>query len=395
VTQRPVIAQVIDPSGQVILPEGARSLLSTGELATALDRELLVDRGVTGIGGDARILAQPLVVTSHGRVVGVTATSTAALEHVRNRLVLLLVVASPALTAAVTLTAWVLAGAALRPVQRMAHRAETISMAAPGERLPQPPGHDEIAELGRTLNAMLERIESTIAHERAFIDDASHELRTPLAVLRGELELALNDDDFLAVQQGLRSSLEETDRLARLADDLLMLARADAGQASEATPANLTEAARVAGSRLGKRPNVTLTVLGQDAMVPGPAAWVDRIVTNLIVNALDHAHRAVSVEVSSNDTGHCLTVADDGPGFPADLLARVFDRFIRGDSARGRGGTGLGLAIVAALARSLGGEVHAGNGPPLGGARVEVTLPAAQPATSHTPLTPQPPPSRV
>lgn len=376
-TQRPVIAQVIDPSGEVTLPDGARALLSSDELATALDGALVVDRAVPGIGGEARILAEPLETSSGGRVVGVAATSTAALEHTRDRLVLVLLVASPVLTAAVTLTAWVLAGAALRPVRRMARRAESISMAAPGERLPQPPGHDEIAELGHTLNAMLERIESTIAHERAFIDDASHELRTPLAVLRGELELAAGDDDLTSIQRGVRSSLEETDRLARLAENLLTLARADAGGTSHSPPVNLTEVARVAAARLGARPTITLRVDGPDAMVPGPTEWIDRIVTNLLVNALDHANHTVHVQISPVEAGCHLSVVDDGPGFPADLLPRAFDRFTRGDGARGRGGTGLGLAIVAALARGLGGEVHARNGPPLGGAHLEVTLPSA------------------
>ncbi|MET0727090.1 MAG: ATP-binding protein [Acidimicrobiales bacterium] len=375
-TQRPVIAQVIDPSGQVTVPDGASALLSSDELA-ALDGELVVDRAVPGIGGDARLLAQPLETASGRRVVGVAATSTAALERTRDRLVLVLLVASPALTAAVTLTAWVLAGAALRPVRRMARRAETISMAAPGERLPQPPGHDEIAELGHTLNAMLQRIESTIAHERAFIDDASHELRTPLAVLRGELELAVSDDDLPSIKRSVHSSLEETDRLARLAENLLTLARADAGGTSHTRPTNLTEAARAAAARLGARPTITLRIDGPDAVVRGTSEWVDQIVTNLLVNALDHANRTVDVQISPVDSGYRLSVADDGPGFPADLLPRAFDRFTRGDDARGRGGTGLGLAIVAALAHSLGGEVHARNGPPLGGAHVEVTLPAA------------------
>jgi methyl-accepting chemotaxis protein len=182
-TQRPVVAQAVDATGRVLVPAGATPLLTHAELAAALEGEVLVDRPVRGVGDDARVLARRLNDGNGDAVVGVTATTTAPLVHVRHRLVVVLLVGGTALTAAVALTGWVLAGAALRPVRRMAQRAQTISMTAPGERLPVPPGGDEIAELGRTLNTMLVRIEATIAHERGFIDDASHELRTPLAVL--------------------------------------------------------------------------------------------------------------------------------------------------------------------------------------------------------------------
>ncbi len=391
-TQRPVVGQVVDRSGRVLVPQGAAPILTAGELSIARDRQLVRDRAVAGIGEDARVLAQPLDATDHDPVVGVTATSTAPLTHVRDRLVLVLLVATPALTAAVTLTAWLLSGAALRPVRRMARRAETISMTAAGERLPQPAGHDEIAELGHTLNAMLQRIEATIAHERAFIDDASHELRTPLAVLRGELELALQDDDVASINRGVASSLEETDRLVGLAENLLTLARADAGRApGEAPVCELTTSVRDALARMPRRRDVEVAIDGADAPVAGPPEWIDQIATNLLANALDHATSAVRVEVSPVDGGHRLSVADDGPGFPADVLPRAFDRFTRGDGARGRGGTGLGLAIVSAITSALGGEARASNGPPLGGARVEVTLPAPRPDRDpHRALTTDP-----
>ena len=388
-TQRPVVTQVVGPSGTVLVPFGADSLLTSSELEAALGRQVLVDRPVAGIGRDARLLARRLEWPGRGAVVGITATSTAPLEHVRDRLVIILLVATPVLTGAVTLLAWVLAGAALRPVRRMARRAESISMTAAGERLPEPAGHDEIAELGRTLNAMLERIEITIAHERAFIDDASHELRTPLAVVRGELELALQDDDGQVIREGIASALEETDRLARLAESLLTLARVDAGAVPDrSSSCDLTAAAHRAVSRL-PRHGVTVTVTGHEATVWGQSEWVDQIVINLVANAVDHARTAVRVDVVPVDGSYRLTVADDGPGFPPDLLPRIFDRFTRGDGARGRGGAGLGLAIVAGIARLLGGDTRAANGPPLGGGRVEVTLPGgATNGGSHSRLTP-------
>jgi signal transduction histidine kinase len=375
-TQRPVVAQAIDATGKVLVPAGATPLLTDAELTAALDGELLVDRPVPGIGDDARVLARRLDEGRGRLVVGVTATTTAPLKHVRNRLVVILLVAGPALTAALALTEWVLAGAALRPVRRMAERAETISMTAPGERLPVPPGGDEIAELGRTLNAMLARIEATIARERAFIDDASHELRTPLAVLRGEIELAAQDDDLPTIKQGLHGALEATDRLTRLSDNLLTLARADAGQLRAAlTEVDLLDAVRTAVARIPCPDGVTLAVEGTPATVRGEPEWIDRVVANLVSNAVRHARSRVRVTLDVTADGVRLTVADNGPGFPDELLPRAFDRFSRGDGARSPGGIGLGLAIVASIMGGLGGATRAGNGPPLGGARVEATFP--------------------
>jgi signal transduction histidine kinase len=240
---------------------------------------------------------------------------------------------------------------------------------------------------------MLERIESTVAHERAFVDDASHELRAPLAVLRGELELALDEDDIDAIRSGVASSLEETDRLSRLAADLLTLARADAGATLVGSTCDLATTARSAVSRLAHSDSVTVRVEGSEALVPGPAEWIEEIVSNLVSNAVDYAASRVDVTVSSDNGAHRLTVSDDGPGFPPDLLPRAFERFARADGARGRGGTGLGLAIVSTVTHALGGEVVARNGPPLGGATVDVSLPAAERADgSHDALMVESPP---
>jgi signal transduction histidine kinase len=263
----------------------------------------------------------------------------------------------------------------------MTNEAATISMAQVGRRLAQPEGNDEIAELGRTLNAMLARIETTIAHERAFIDDAAHELRTPIAVLRGELELAAHDPgDREAVSQGLASALEETDQLTHLTEDLLTLARADAGQLApgDATT-ELLGATRAAVHRLAHRGEVSIEISGQPTVVRGGPDWIQHIVTNLVVNADRYASRRIMITVAPAGAHGRLLVADDGPGFATELLPRVFDRFTRGDGARGRsdGGTGLGLAIIASLAHALGGTVTASNGSPLDGACIEVELPLA------------------
>jgi len=378
-----LIAQAVDASGNVLSPSGAQRVLSADELARASRGQIIVDREVPGVGEHARLLARPIGATSAGPVIGVAAVSTAPLEHARNRLTIVLVVAGPALAAAIAGAAWLLAGAALRPVRRMTGEAATISMAEAGRRLAQPPGDDEIAALGRTLNAMLARIETTVAHERAFVDDAAHELRTPIAVLRGELELAAQDPgDRTAVEHGLASALEETDRLTRLTQDLLMLARADAGQLVPGQdPVELLGATRAALRGLPHRDEVSVEVVGEPAMVLAEPEWIRHIVTNLVVNADRYARTRIVVSVAPVGAQGRLLVADDGSGFPPELLPRVFERFARADGARGRsgGGAGLGLAIIASLTHALGGSVSAANGPPLGGACVEIELPLLAP----------------
>jgi signal transduction histidine kinase len=371
-----VVGQVFNARDQLVLPVGGTPALNREQLDEAREREVIVDTAVAGVGEDARLLARP--AQTPGYVV-VAAASTAPANRAAKRLAVLLLIGGPLLVAGITAAGWLLTGEALRPVRRMAREAATISMVEPGRRLPQPPGTDEIAELGLTLNQMLDRIEGTVAHERAFIDDASHELRTPIAVLRGELELAsLEETDRDAVTRGLRSALEETDRLARLTDGLLVLARADAGQITANTgTTDLFEAAHVVAQRLPSANGVVVAVRGEHALARADTGWIEEIVTNLVSNALRYAHHEVLVEVEATDEHAYLRVADDGEGFAPALLDRAFDRFARADAVRGRGdgGAGLGLAIVASIVRALDGDVRARNGAPLGGAVVEVALP--------------------
>jgi signal transduction histidine kinase len=376
-----VTAQTVDEHGDVLSPVGADPLLTSPELARAIREQIIVDREVPSVGQQARLLARPIGRTDQGVVVGVAAVSTAPLQRAKDRLILVLAIAGPALIAVVAAAAWLLARAALRPVRQMAAEAATISAARTERRLPQPAGDDEIAELGRTLNAMLARIEATLGHERAFIDDAAHELRTPLAVLRGELELAAHEPgDLHAVARSLASALEEADRLAGLTEDLLTLARADAGQLMPGeTMTELLGAAHQEVQHLPHRDEVTIEVRGEPAIVRGEPEWVSHIVSNLVANADRYAKSRIMVTIGSAGEYGRLVVADDGPGFPAQLLPRAFDRFSRGEDARGYsgGGAGLGLAIVASLTHAADGTVKAGNSESLGGACVQVEIPLA------------------
>ncbi|HYX45137.1 MAG TPA: ATP-binding protein [Acidimicrobiales bacterium] len=379
-------AQVLDPAGTVVAASSTlaadRTLLDRAELGRALVGETLVDRRVPGLGQEGRLLARPVVAQGRQLLVVVGASKDPT-DRAQHRVTVALAVAGPLMVGGLAFGGWLLAGAALRPVQRMSERATVISLREPDARLPEPPGNDEIATLGRTLNAMLERMEAAFAHERAFVDDASHEIRTPVSVLRAELELALLDARDDSVKTSLRSALEETDRLSRLAENLLVLARADADRLGlRVEPVKLRAVvddvvARVLGQPDGGSPRPRISVTGSDAVVAADAVRLEQVVTNLVTNACRFARSLVAIEVSEAGDHVVLQVADDGPGFPPAVLPEVFDRFLRADSSRGRtgGGSGLGLSIVAAIVRGHGGRVTAANGPPLGGAAVRVELP--------------------
>lgn len=382
---RVALTQLVTTDGQVLEPVGGTSVLTPGELAEAGRHRIVVNRQIPQVDDEARLMARRVRIPGEeDSVIGIAAASTKPLETARDRLTLLLVLGGPAMAAAVGLAAWWVAGAVLHPVRRMARQASTISSARSGERLDQPRGRDEMAELGRTLNEMLERIEDAVAHERAFIDDAAHELRTPLAVLRGELELAAADLDDPArteeVRSALASALEETDRMARTSSDLLLLARADAGQLrGELGPVDLREVAEAVVDRLPDGPP-RVEVEGRGVRAWADSGWLIQVVTNLVANARRHATGVVRVTVDEVDGRARLVVADDGEGFAAALLPHAFDRFARGTDARSRsgGGSGLGLAISASLVDALGGTIDAGNGGPLGGAQVTVVVPSSR-----------------
>lgn len=357
-------------------------VLTPRQLAQARDRAIIVERRrLTGLGDRGKLLAQPERTPDGRTVVLVVGESLDAVSRASQRLGILLAVASPVLIGIVAGCGWVVVGAALRPVRRMTVEAEAISLQESGQRLEEPPGDDEIALLGHTLNAMLDRIEASLAHERAFVDDASHELRTPLSILRGELELAsTSPGDRAGMKRSLARALLQAEHLGRLTDDLLVLARSDRGHLSPyVMPVELMESARgPAGRRSGGGVKVELT--GHPVTVAADPALLERVLGNLIDNAFRHAATTVRVSVGADCDEGRLVVADDGSGFPPAFLPMAFDRFSRADPVRGRdgGGSGLGLAIVASLVQGQGGRVQLGNGEPLGGGRVEVWLPLAE-----------------
>ncbi|MBB4663418.1 signal transduction histidine kinase [Conexibacter arvalis] len=292
---------------------------------------------------------------------------------------------------------------AMAPVQELTATAREIARTRdPSRHLPMPEADDEVAELARTLDGMLEALdaaqsetEAMLERQREFVADASHELRTPLTSVLANLELleeTLEGDERDAAASALRSSR----RMRRLVADLLLLARADAGRVVPHHPTDLAQilfdvAAELEplAARDGHELSVDVGPPGAAAVVSGARDELHRLALNLIENALRHTPPGTHVHAAlgADDEGHVvLTVQDDGPGIPPELRARLFERFVRGagDGGGKGGGSGLGLSIVRAVAVSHGGDVAVDDAPG-GGARFTVRLPAL-PMPQHAPV---------
>ncbi len=384
------LIQVIDASGRVRGAGGEAEtapLLTGDQLSLARQGPISLTRTVDE--ENVRIVAAPL--SGHPGWTAVAAVSLEAYESTRSEVTRELTVGGAVFTAVAGLGAYGLARAALSPVERLRRQVAALSEhgGAPGPggaSVEVPSTRDEIAALAGTMNDLLARLHRALARQRAFVADASHELRNPLAVLQGELELAARPGRGPAeLAAAVRSAHAEAVRLARLTDDLLLLARSDEDRLSlrlERADIGtlLARSAERAGSRLA-----AAGVTSRVEAAPGTYARVDadrirQAADNLVSNALRFAPRGSVIVLAARVTGTSLDieVSDEGPGFPAGFLPHAFERFARPDGGRSRGdgGAGLGLAIVQAIAAAHGGTAAAANKPG-GGAVVALHLPGA------------------
>jgi two-component system, OmpR family, sensor kinase len=283
------------------------------------------------------------------------------------------------------LLALMLSRRALAPIARLTAAARDIGRTRdPSRRVPVPDTDDEVAELARTLDDMLQSLESSraetaamLSRQRQFVADASHELRTPLTSVLANLELLA---DVLDGERGeaARSALRSSQRMRRLVGDLLLLARADA---KRQLPREPTDVGRVLVEAAAELEPVAdgheLTVDADEAVVQGTRDELHRLALNLMENAIRHTPGGthVNARVAASNGEVLLTVEDDGPGVPAELRERIFERFVRGVGDRGSS-SGLGLSIVRAVAESHGGSVTFEDAHP--GARFVVRLPRAE-----------------
>ncbi|MDX6661713.1 MAG: hypothetical protein QOJ55_2535 [Solirubrobacteraceae bacterium] len=378
--RRAAVAQVIDASGRVLdhtpgVP--GRPLLSASNIAAAR-RGQPVRTQVTFAGEEpVRLLAQSAQAQGQTMVV-VVGQSLEERNHALSDLGGVLLVGGPAALLLASMAGYLLTGAALRPVEAMRRQAAAVSATDLDQRLPPAGGNDELGRLGRTLNEMLARIHASVARERTFVSDASHEMRTPLAMLRTELELIARERPTgHALQSATRSAIEETDRLTRLADDLLVLARADDHQlALRRNNASAAELLQSAANRAHRQAGAGVRVTvdpPEDAHVDVDRDRIGQALDNLVANAVRHAHANVGLSARVEGTVVELHVTDDGPGFPPAFLPNAWERFARADVGRTEDGVGLGLAIVRDIARVHGGQAQAANRA-TGGADVWISL---------------------
>lgn len=368
VEQGESFAQVVAADGRVLdatPPLGGKSLLDGRELARARDGAVFLNRpSVPGLDEPARMLAVP--VDGRVLVAGATRENRAeTLNSVRDAFL----IGGPVALLLASLAGYALAGAALRPIEAMRRRAADISTSSLDERLPVGEAGDELSRLGETLNEMLSRIEGGVLRERRFVADASHQLRTPLSLLTTELDLALRGArSAQELRDALRSAAESTARLSRLADDLLLLARADDGRVPLKTEeTDLADLVHEIGDRFGARVEAEPLVVRADRL------RLEQALTNLLDNAVRHGSREVLLTARRRNGSVELHVLDEGAGFPDGFLEHAFERFSRADPSDANG-SGLGLAIVETVAAAHSGEAHAANRPE-GGADVWMALP--------------------
>ena len=381
------LVQIIDDTGHPLARSanlGKASLPAPPSLLADLAEGRIVFETLHGFGDEpVRMVAVP--ISGHGRVRGIqVAGSLDDVNKVVRSASVLFVIMGVALILAVGLAGASLTQRVFRAIDNVVQRARRIGEANLSERLPHPGTRDEIGRLVDTLNAMLDRLERGFESQRRFTADASHELRSPLSRLRTEMEVALRRPrDRTEYVETLQSCLEEVDRLTALVEELLTLARLDAGH--ERRPVErvaldriIAEVAQRFEGPARERGVRIDTQIGESVMAAigrGPASLV---LANLIDNAVKFSPSggAVTVSVLESDAEAVVTVTDEGPGIRHEELPHVFERFYRGQAARASltPGVGLGLALSQAIVRAHGGRIEAFN-PPGRGAAFTVRLP--------------------
>ena len=271
---------------------------------------------------------------------------------------------------------WLVTGRVLSPIRQLRTTAERISDSDLRRRI-DVIGNDDVAQLARTFNTMLDRLEDAFTSQREFVDNAGHELRTPITVIRGHLELMGDDPRDRAETKAL--VLDELARMNRMVDDLLVLAKSDRPGFLEVSEVNLTElVVEVVAKARPLADRAWRVAATADATIVADGQRLTQALMQLVSNAVRHTKTGDRIEVGSHldaDGSVLLWVADSGPGVAPEDRERIFERFARGNDQGRTEGAGLGLAIVRSIARGHGGDVRLASGP---GARFELTLPATK-----------------
>ncbi len=383
-TEESSVVQVIGPSGAVlasspnIAGEPAFTARPTSRKATTVNRTKLP----IGSSDEMFLIFRQPVTLSSGEGWVYVAISEADVTATVRRVETLLVVGLPLVLAVLALTTWVAVGRALRPVELIRSRAAAIGGSDLQARVPVPGGDDAVSRLAVTMNEMLTRLDDAATRQRRFVGDASHELRSPLAAMQALVDVARLHPGLADTKDVLARVADQTQRMSRLIDDLLFLARADERGADRRTESvDLDELVLAEADRLRQLGTVDVVVDGPVAIrVTGSRRDLARMIRNVGDNAASHARRTVELGLRVDDNCAVITVADDGPGILDEQQTKIFERFGRLDEARTRpilgAGVGLGLPIAKEIADVHGGRITVGSRDVEGaGATFVVTLP--------------------
>jgi len=368
------LIQVLSPDGSVV----ASSRNVAGEAAVARLRPGESEQVLTPLDSEEFMAVAEGAQTSDGPRTVLVARALIGVFETTAVVTKVMLIGLPLLLVVVAVTTWVMVGRALAPVDAIRREVDEISAAQLYRRVPQPDADDEIGRLAATMNRMLVRLEGARNSQRRFVSDASHELRSPITTIRQHAEVALAHPDRLTAQELADVVLAEQTRMQSLVEDLLLLARADERMPPSRAPIDLDDLAFEEGHRLRSTTSKRVDTSGVGAArVQGDADALHRVLRNLGENAARYASSRVDIALADLGDDVVLTVDDDGPGIPESERERVLQRFVRLDEARSRddGGSGLGLSIVDEVVRAHGGSMSITQSP-LGGTRIEVTLPA-------------------
>ena len=376
------LVQIIGPDGGIVASSstraGERALSSMRPALGIVQRE---QRNTLDFlrTKDPYLLTAVGVNTADGTSTVVVAASIAPQSESVEQLITYLLGLLPVAILLVGAGTWWLVGRALRPVESVRARVAQIHADRLTERVPVPPSHDEVAQLASTMNEMLDRLETGQQAQRSFVADASHELRSPLATLRVSLDV-VGDRPSGARWHDARDVMRiEVERMSRLVDNLLLLAKIDdQGLSLAADEVDLDDLVGEEARRLRTHEDISVEVSIVPVRVVGDRDRLAQVIRNLVENAVRAAGGQIGLAVSSSGAEAVLVVEDDGDGIPAADHDRVFERFVRLDASRSRdsGGSGLGLAIVQEIVAAHGGTVTVEDSF-LGGARMVLRLPLA------------------
>jgi signal transduction histidine kinase len=357
-----LLVQVVEPDGTV---RSSSPNLQGASAIAPLEAGLRTERNLPGRGESFRVLTRR-IDTRDGPAFLLVGVNSDDVDDPARIVSGLLVVAVPGVVAVLAVLTWYVIGRALGPVEKMRAEMAEISGTSLGRRVREPGTGDEIHRLAITMNETLDRLEDALRRQQRFVADASHELRGPLTRMRGDLEVDLARPELADPAATERRVLEETVELQHLVEDLLQLARSDAGAVDlSSAPVDIDDLVLREARRIGERGRVRVDLRGVSAaQVTGDRDQLGRAVRNVLDNAERHAATTVTVTLDETDGLARLTVADDGAGIPPEQRSRIFERFTRLDEARTRdaGGSGLGLAITSDIVQRHGGTVRLADG---------------------------------